>query len=177
VRAESAGRGNGATFTVTFPLVTVTAVAPNDMLSAGQRAQEDSQQLAGVRVIIVDDESDARELLVATLERRGAEVIAASSVAEALAALANSSSSSMPDVLVSDIGMPGEDGFELIKRVRALGLGPGGNIPAIALTAYARAEDRARALEAGFARHLAKPIEPAALASAVATLVRRAAKA
>jgi CheY-like chemotaxis protein len=155
----------------------VTAVAPNAMLSAAQRAQEDSQQLAGVRVIIVDDESDARELLVATLERRGAEVIAASSVTEALAALANASSSSMPDVLVSDIGMPGEDGFELIKRVRALGLGPGGNIPAIALTAYARAEDREHALEAGFARHLAKPIEPAALASAVAMLVRRAAKA
>ena len=127
--------------------------------------------------MIVDDESDARELLVAMLEQRGASVVAAASVSEALAALAGAINGSMPDVLVSDIGMPIEDGFDLIRRVRALAPQHGGKIPAIALTAYATTEDRRRVLEAGFERHLAKPIEPAALASAVANLARRVAKA
>jgi CheY-like chemotaxis protein len=127
--------------------------------------------------MIVDDECDARELLVAMLEKRGATVIAAASVAEALAALVDASNGKLPDVLLSDLGMPGEDGFDLIRRVRALAPQDGGTIPAIALTAYATTQDRARVLEAGFDRHLAKPIEPATLASAVARVARRVAKA
>jgi CheY-like chemotaxis protein len=134
-------------------------------------------ELAGLSVMIVDDERDAREVLVAMLELRGAEVIAASSAAEAVEALAHATNVSMPDVLVSDIGMPGEDGFDLISKIRAMGPERGGNIPAIALTAYARAEDRTRVLAAGFQRHVAKPVEPSSLAGAVASLARRTAKA
>jgi signal transduction histidine kinase/ActR/RegA family two-component response regulator len=176
VRAESAGRGKGATFTVSFPLVAVSTGSLK-ALRVPERLKDDSKQLAGLRVMIVDDESDARELLVAMLEQRGASVVAAASVSEALAALAGPTNGSMPDVLVSDIGMPIEDGFDLIRRVRALAPQHGGKIPAIALTAYATTEDRRRVLEAGFERHLAKPIEPATLASAVANLARRVAKA
>jgi signal transduction histidine kinase/ActR/RegA family two-component response regulator len=176
VRAESAGRGKGATFTVSFPLVAVSTGSLK-ALRVPERLKDDSKQLAGLRVMIVDDESDARELLVAMLEQRGASVVAAASVSEALAALAGPINGSMPDVLVSDIGMPIEDGFDLIRRVRALAPQHGGKIPAIALTAYATTEDRRRVLEAGFERHLAKPIEPATLASAVANLARRVAKA
>jgi hypothetical protein len=177
VRAESAGRGKGATFTVSFPLVAVSTGSQRALLRVPERLKDDSKQLAGLSVMIVDDESDARELLVAMLEQRGASVVAAASVSEALAALAEATNGSMPDVLVSDIGMPIEDGFDLIRRVRALAPQHGGKIPAIALTAYATTEDRRRVLEAGFEHHLAKPIEPATLASAVANLARRAAKA
>jgi CheY-like chemotaxis protein len=127
--------------------------------------------------MIVDDERDARDVLVTMLELRGARVIAASSAAEALEFLTEAKNGSMPDVLVSDIGMPAEDGFDLIGKVRAMAPERGGNIPAIALTAYAREEDRARVLEAGFQRHVAKPVEPAALASAVASLARGTVKA
>jgi signal transduction histidine kinase/DNA-binding response OmpR family regulator len=176
VQAESAGRGKGATFTVTFPLVAVSTGALKTAPGV-ERSQEDSRQLAGLRVMVVDDERDARELLVAMLEQRGAAVIAAGSVAEALMTLDGMTNGSMPDVLISDIGMPAEDGFEFIRKVRAMAPDRGGRIPAIALTAYARAEDRARALEAGFERHLAKPVEPATLASAVANLAHRVANA
>ena len=102
-------------------------------------------------------------------------LIAACSTAEAVDVLAGAANGSRPDVLVSDIGMPGEDGIDLITRVRALGPERGGNIPAIALTAYARAEDRARVLAAGYHRHIAKPVEPAVLAAVVAVLARRTA--
>ena len=123
--------------------------------------------------MIVDDERDARDVLVAILELRGAEVIAASSTAEAVETLSRATNGAMPDVLVSDIGMPGEDGFDLISKVRAMRPERGGNIPAIALTAYARPEDRARVLAAGFQRHVAKPVEPSDLAKAVGSLARR----
>jgi len=128
-------------------------------------------------VMIVEDERDAREVLVAMLEHRGAVVLAASSAAEAVNVLAHATNGSLPDVLVSDIGMPGEDGFDLITRVRAMKPEQGGGIPAIALTAYARAEDRARVLAAGFQRHVAKPVEPSLLATTVANLARQSAKA
>ena len=127
--------------------------------------------------MIVDDERDAREVIVAMLEHRGAKVIAAGSAAEAMEILSNAANGSMPDVLVSDIGMPGADGFELISMVRGLEPGRGGDIPAIALTAYARAEDRTSVLAAGFQRHLAKPVEPSSLAMAVASLAARIVKA
>jgi signal transduction histidine kinase/CheY-like chemotaxis protein len=180
VSADSPGKGMGSTFTVSFPLVATgwNGVAHLERgANERQPALEQPLELAGLSVMIVDDERDAREVLVAMLELRGAEVIAASSAAEAVEALAHATNVSMPDVLVSDIGMPGEDGFELISKIRAMGPEHGGNIPAIALTAYARAEDRRRVLEAGFQRHVAKPVEPASLAGAVASLARRTAKA
>ncbi len=180
VSADSQGKGKGSTFTVSFPLV---ATGWNEgahlerCANERQPVLEQPLELAGLSVMIVDDERDAREVLVAMLELRGAEVIAASSAAEAVEALAHATNVSMPDVLVSDIGMPGEDGFDLISKIRAMGPERGGNIPAIALTAYARAEDRTRVLAAGFQRHVAKPVEPSSLAGAVASLARRTAKA
>ena len=179
VGADSQGKGEGATFTVSFPLLAPErneGAQPRPLVDACQPALEEPKDLAGLSVMIVDDELDAREVLVAVLELRGAEVIVASSAAEALEALANATNGSMPDVLVSDIGMPGEDGFYLISKVRAMEPDRGGNIPAIALTSYARAEDRTRVLAAGYQRHIAKPVEPSSLAMAVASLARRTAK-
>jgi CheY-like chemotaxis protein len=125
--------------------------------------------LAGVRVVVVEDEADTRELLAVALQQCGAEVAAFGSVPEALAAFDRA----VPDVLLSDIGVPGEDGYSLIRKVRAREPTRGGNVPAAALTAYARAEDRLRALEAGYQTHLAKPIDPAELIATVARLAGR----
>ena len=178
VSAESQGRGKGATFAVSFPIAATrwSALAdPQQPTDWRQPEPENSLDLAGLRIMIVDDELDARELLMAMLEQRGAEVIAVSSAAEALELLARASNGSLPDVLVSDIGMPGKDGFELISKVRALKPERGGAIPAIALTGYASAEDRTRVLSAGFQCHVAKPVEPSTLARVVAELARRAA--
>jgi CheY-like chemotaxis protein len=124
--------------------------------------------LKGVRVLIVDDEPDSRDLLVAALEQSEAKVFAFASASEALEAL----SRLKPDVLVSDIGMPLEDGYSLIRKVRQLSAEQGGQIPAIALTAYARAEDRTKAIASGFQIHISKPVEPAELATVVASLAR-----
>jgi len=177
VTASSSGRGTGSTFTVSLPLLTASRGLPDDYqvpaVSIG--VSDEDMDLEGLRVMVVDDEPDAREVLVAMLEHRGAEVIALSSTAEAISLLSSIRNGSLPDVLVSDIGMPGEDGFELISKVRALAPEQGGSIPAIALTAYARAEDRARVLSAGFQRHIAKPVEPSTLAIVVGGLARRAA--
>jgi CheY-like chemotaxis protein len=122
-----------------------------------------------VRVLVVEDEDDTRELLVTALEQCGAEVMAAPSVAAALASFDHRP----PDVLVSDLAMPDEDGFSLIRKVRSRAAGQGGDVPAAALTAYARAEDRLRALAAGFQKHLPKPIDPSDLIAAVAALAGR----
>jgi signal transduction histidine kinase/response regulator RpfG family c-di-GMP phosphodiesterase len=173
VGADSQGKGKGATFTVSFPLLAPERNAdanPESLLDSCQPSSEEPKDLAGLSVMIVDDEHDARELLVAMLELRGARVVAVSSAAEALEKLSNATNGSRPDVLVSDIGMPGADGFDLIAMVRAMGPERGGDIPAIALTAYASAEDRARVLAAGYQRHVAKPVEPSSLARAVASL-------
>ena len=175
VGAESQGQGLGATFTASFPLVSErnADVADDEGLEIDHLTASDEQKdLTGLTVMIVDDELDARELLTVMLQQRGAKVIAASSAAEALELLAKASNGSMPDVLVSDIGMPEQDGFELISMVRAMGPERGGNIPAIALTAYARSEDRARVLAAGFQHHVPKPVGPATLAIAVANVAR-----
>jgi CheY-like chemotaxis protein len=118
-------------------------------------------------VLIVDDEPDARELLTVVLTQSGAEVCAASSVVEAL----QQYHAHAPNILVSDLGMPGEDGFVLIRKLRALECEES-RIPAIALTAYARDEDRTRCLTSGFQRHIAKPIDPNSLVNAVAELVQ-----
>jgi PAS domain S-box-containing protein len=165
VRADSPGVGHGATFTVTLPLMAVQVVqteATPFSQSEGVTA-DSSVTLDDVRVLIVDDEADARLLLTAIMEGCGATVMTAASVPEALAAL----SRFKPHILVSDIGMPEEDGYSLIRKVRALGEEEGGKIPAIALTAYAREEDRMRALLAGFQVHVAKPVNPAELIAVV----------
>ena len=124
--------------------------------------------LEGVKVLVVDDEPDARLLIQRLLEDCNAVVITAASVAEALHALVLAPT----DVIVSDIGMPGEDGFTLIRRIRSLGDGKSAT-PAIALTAYARTEDRVKAIQAGFQLHLSKPVEPVELVTMVASLARR----
>ncbi len=130
-------------------------------------------QLDGLKVLIVDDEADAREMLALLLRQSGAEVMMAASAAEALAIFTQDTAERKPDVLVSDIGMPGEDGYTLIRQVRALAPEQGGRIPAIALTAYARTEDRIKALSSGFQSHVPKPIEPAEFITVVANLIPR----
>ncbi|HEX4353349.1 MAG TPA: ATP-binding protein, partial [Polyangiales bacterium] len=174
VTAESAGVGAGAMFTVHLPIRAVHASfgppgTPRDFdetqTSPGLIAIDTF--LSGVTVLVVDDDEDARYLLESALERVGAQVSTADSARGAMAFLENH----RVDVLISDIGMPGEDGFSLMKRVRALPAHRGGLIPAIALTAYARSEDVARALAVGFMRHLAKPADVDELARAVAKLV------
>jgi CheY-like chemotaxis protein len=126
-------------------------------------------ELAGLNVLVVDDERDARELVQAVLQRAHATVTLASSAAEAIASIRHRK----PDVIVSDIGMPEQDGYAFISQLRALPREEGGRIPAIALTAYARADDRRRALIAGFQNHAAKPIEPQELMIVIANLAGR----
>jgi CheY-like chemotaxis protein len=122
---------------------------------------------------VVDDEADARELVMTILKQYGVEVTAVATARQALEVLQQS----QPNVLVSDIGMPDEDGYALIRQVRALDAEQGGQIPAVALTAYARAEERIRALAAGFQLHIPKPVNPEELAAVVANLVGRTGKA
>jgi len=170
---ESTGEGEGATFSVRLPLRgELTEDDPLDrtgVTSPGLFSTPDL--LAGVRVVVVEDEADTRELLALSLQQCGAEVAAFGSVPEALASF----DLAVPDVLLSDIGVPGEDGYSLIRKVRAREPALGGNVPAAALTAYARAEDRLRALESGYQTHLAKPIDPAELIATVARLAGRTA--
>ena len=176
VVVESAGEGQGATFTVQLPLmVTRREVDRSERrhpTAGGGVLFDCPPSLAGLRVLAVDDEPDTRELLRAVLEQCGSEVATAGSAAEALEMFARTK----PDVLISDIGMPEEDGYQLIGKVRALEANLGERIPAIALTAYARVEDRVRALTAGFQVHVPKPIEPAELVAVVASLAGRTGK-
>jgi PAS domain S-box-containing protein len=176
VSAASRGRGQGATFTVAFPLAAGrqewSEARRGRPAGAGEIPQGRASapdRLRDLRVLVVDDEPDARDLLGLMLTSHGAEVRACASAAEALRTL----DEWRPDVLVFDIGMPGEDGYELMRKVRARGPERGGHIPAIALTAYARAEDARRALKAGYQTHVAKPIEPVELATVVASLAGR----
>jgi len=129
----------------------------------------DHPSLDGITVLVIDDEPDARDLLQRILEECGARVLLAGSVAEGIEVVRRE----RPDMLVSDIGMPGEDGYELIRKVRALKPDEGGRTPAAALTAFARAEDRTRALRAGYQTHVAKPIEPTELTAVVASLATK----
>lgn len=172
VYAHSAGEDKGATFTVKLPRLSVVAEAAHPQHSPRTVdpavSHDNLPALKGVRIVIVDDEPDSRDLLVATLEQCEAKVFAFASAHEALVAV----SQLKPDVLVSDIGMPLEDGYSLIRKVRQLPAEQGGHIPAIALTAYARAEDRTRAIASGFQMHIPKPVEPAELATVVASLAK-----
>jgi signal transduction histidine kinase/CheY-like chemotaxis protein len=170
VAAESGGEGNGATFRVSLPLL----IAQGDAVDTERRhpvagtagVEERFGRLDGVRVLVVDDEPDSNEVVRSVLLACGAEVETAASAAQALGLLDRW----RPHVLVSDVGMPDEDGYALITRVRARR--DDGRIPAIALTAYARVEDRVKLLSAGFQLHVAKPLEPAELVAAVGTLSR-----
>jgi signal transduction histidine kinase len=174
VRAHSDGPGRGASFVVELPVAAVLAEGHHDpqAVAAAQRPPAfpvADSCLAGVRVLVVDDEADGRETIAKVLNAYRAEVSTACSAREALAAIRQSP----PDVLVSDIGVPDEDGYDLIREVRALPIAQGGQMPAVALTAFARKEDRLRAVVAGFDLHAAKPIAPAELVACVASLVRR----
>ncbi|MBA3766262.1 MAG: PAS domain S-box protein [Acidobacteria bacterium] len=175
VHIESPGVGQGATFTVMLPLrpvyrrVTAEEQPAHAITSDGLIPLDFPERLDGLKILAVDDEADTRELLRTVLEQSGAEVITAVSAAEALELLKHK----RPDVLISDVGMPEEDGYELIRKVRSLRAEDGGKTPAIALTAYARAEERLRALRSGYQMHMPKPVELAELVAVVASLVER----
>jgi len=176
VHVESPGIGQGATFIVNLPIRAVR-LAASETESVQPMLRNEVPTLSpailnGLRVLVVDDEADARELLTTLLGQYGAEVIAVGTASSALETLQRLK----PNVLVSDIGMPGEDGYALMRKVRLLDAEQGGQIPAVALTAYARAEDRINALGAGFQLHIAKPVNPEELAAVVANLAGRAQK-
>jgi PAS domain S-box-containing protein len=164
VTASSEGLGKGATFVVELPLGVDRVPALSDVLAPGEAAEMVGGRsgLDGIRVLVVDDEVDARELVTVLLREAGAETLEAGSVSSALDVMHRST----PDVLVSDIGMPIEDGYSLLRKLRQ----GGGDVPAIALTAFTRNEDVERSRQAGFARHLAKPVEPAELIAAIRQL-------
>jgi signal transduction histidine kinase/ActR/RegA family two-component response regulator len=177
IRADSPGENQGATFTVMIPLRSIRSMesAPG----AGPERVHPSAAcdvqlgnlfaLDGLRILVVDDQYDMLEVIQAVLTQCGAEVRTATTAGEAFEVL----KAWKPDLLVSDIGMPGEDGFELIGKIRALKPEEGGAIPAVALTAYSRVEDRVKTLSAGFQMHVPKPVEPAELATIIASLAGR----
>jgi signal transduction histidine kinase len=166
IEATSPGEGKGTTFTVTLPLAGSDEVPTR---RTEERAATDAD-LRGVRVLVVDDEADAREATVVLLRQCGADVVGAPSASDALDRLDRE----VPDVLLSDVAMPGEDGYELIRRVRDRAPERGGKVAAAALTAYATQEDRSKALRAGFDEHIPKPVDPVRLVGTIAALVRRA---
>jgi PAS domain S-box-containing protein len=176
IRVKSGGIGQGAAFTVTLPVMPIQIASE----STGQRHHphaignpafnlETCLKLNGVKVLVVDDEPDARALVKRLLDECEALVRTAGSADEAMTMIQEE----IPDVLVSDIGMPDEDGYSLIRRVRAIGVERGGRVPAVALTAYARAEDRMKAILAGFQMHVPKPVEGAELLTMIASLAGR----
>jgi signal transduction histidine kinase/DNA-binding response OmpR family regulator len=175
IKVHSDGLDRGATFMIGLPLRTggrkakPGAESPPAFDMNGRHSFDSSPALDGLRILIVDDEADSRELIIAVLAQCGAEVKACETPAEALIEL----QAWGPDLLISDIGMPVEDGYSLIKRVRELDEPQHGQIPAVALTAYASTEDHLRALSAGFQMHLAKPLDPEELVAAIANLAGR----
>jgi PAS domain S-box-containing protein len=176
IKVKSAGVGAGSTFTVTLPLSPLQpppdfAKQPGASTRTSIALSSDvSDRLAGIKVLVVDDEPDARNLIKRLFEERDAVVTTAASADEAVQLVR----SERPNVLISDIGMPGEDGYALIRRVRKLPKDQGRDTPALALTAYARAEDRMKAVMAGFQQHVVKPVEPAELLTLVSILAQPA---
>jgi CheY-like chemotaxis protein len=172
VRAESEGEGRGSTFIVRLPAraavpaIVNRAIRPSASVPAMARETVQAPRLDGLRLLVVDDEDDALKLVGEVLREQGAEVHLAISAHDALEKFAEV----RPDVVVSDIGMPEADGLFLIRRIRMLAPEEGGRTPAVALTAYARAEDAQRAFAAGYQMHVPKPVEPAQLATVVANL-------
>src|SRR4029453_18079252 len=172
VTAESPGGGKGATFRVKLPLVAALVEPTDDRVHPTARQAQPAYQgpsLRGLRVLVVDEDPDALDLIATILRRAEAEARLCSSPPEALAMLR----SWKPHVLVSDIEMPGEDGYSLIHKVRELSGSEGGQTPAVALTAYGRPEDRVRSLSAGYSMHVAKPVDPVELGVIVANLAGR----
>jgi hypothetical protein len=170
VRAESEGEGRGSTFTVRLPAAERAEGRTAAEAPAGEGGRAPAAgALAGALVLAVDDEPDTLDLLVTLFARQGAKVVAARSAPEALEALGRV----RPDVIVSDIGLPGQSGYDLLRAVRASGEEAGGWVPALALTGYAGEGDGREALLAGFQTHLSKPVDPAALVASVARLWRR----
>ena len=172
VRAESPGPDLGATFTIALPIApTLEAGSERGIPRIRKRdiVTATDADLAGLRVLILDDELDARQMVKRILGDRGVAVETAATSTEALALI----KLVRPHVLISDIGMPDEDGYAVMKKIRQLSVNEGGAVPAIALTAFARAEDREHAIESGFQMHLAKPVEPAELIASVASLAGR----
>ena len=171
VGVTSGGEGSGATFTVTFPI----SAAGESETGAEQKPAESSlrseieKRLTGIRVLLVEDNEDSREMLKVMFEQYGIEVTAVESAAKAYESLERSP----PDILISDVGLPGEDGYELMRKVRQFAPDRGGLIPAIALTGYASLQDRDRAFEAGYQEHLSKPVDIDILLELVNDLVIR----
>jgi CheY-like chemotaxis protein len=170
VSASSDGPGKGSRFLLRLPArPAVPAISRGSAGSESRPSQPGDPSLPrldGLKLLVVDDEEDALALVTQVLESRGADVYSVASASEALERLA----SLKPDVIVSDIGMPDEDGYSLIRKIRALPAENGGRTPAVALTAYARAEDAQRAFAAGYQLHISKPVEPSQLANVVANL-------
>jgi len=176
VRVKSAGEGQGATFIVALPISAVlseeTQARENRSFSDVDVSSIELPSLAGVRALVVDDQPDARILICRLIEEHGGRCFLAESGAEALRMLGEED----VNILISDIGMPDFDGYELIRRIRTLHSSTVRNLPAIALTAYARADDRQRALLAGFQMHVSKPVEPRELIAGIASLLNIGAK-
>ena len=168
ISADSPGENQGSTFTVVLPSGSPSEVAEAPA-HAARHADPPDSVLRGLRIFIVEDEADTADFLERFLAAHGASVVSAGTASEALVRLPESQA----DILVSDIGLPETDGYELLHRIRQTEAGAGGGIPAIALTAYARAEDRARAFRAGYQAHIAKPVEPAELVAAIARIAQR----
>ncbi|HEU4478907.1 MAG TPA: response regulator, partial [Pyrinomonadaceae bacterium] len=164
IKATSDGKGKGSTFVVLLPRLGSSSKLSDQHQDNGARSDLASEKLKGLHVLLVDDDQDTLQLLTAALSQGEAKVTAVSSAEAALAAV----KSAAPDVLISDIAMPGEDGYQLLAKVRALNLNDGRLLPAVAITAYAREEDRLLALASGFQAYLAKPIELSELIAAVA---------
>src|SRR5579883_1184884 len=169
VWAESAGEGQGATFTLRFPLIKKDLILTKDTNAAVLNASPTTSILKGIQILVVDDDADTLSFYTFVLEQFGASVIAVSSAQEALQELAETE----PDVLLSDIGMPEIDGYMLMRQVRALHANQEKQIPAIALTAYVGEINEQQALQSGFQKHIAKPIEPEELVKTIATLIGR----
>jgi len=175
VTVQSEGEGKGATFTISLPVMGVVSnqnevEVAHPVPSENVLSFDGLPSLQGLKVLVVDDEADTRELIGQVLKECGSEVITTCSAAEALVAIEQHK----PDILISDLAMPDEDGYSLISKIRALPSERGGQIPAAALTAYARAEDRMRVLRSGFQFHLPKPVDSAELVTVVASLAGRA---
>jgi signal transduction histidine kinase/ActR/RegA family two-component response regulator len=174
IRVKSAGEGKGTSFIVSLPLTIIHPPAEREERLHPRTASPAPKlsrpiRLEGISVLVVDDQTDAQNLIRRVLEECGAKVITSSSAVEALQILEREK----PSVLLSDIGMPDVDGYEFLKRVRALGPDRGGQVPAVALTAFARSEDRTKALLSGFMVHVTKPVEPSELAATIAAVAGR----
>lgn len=176
ITVASPGIGQGTTFIVKLPVAIIykSSSEPEalDLITQADGTIDAPLTLSGLQILVVEDEADSLELLSTILQEYGAQVISVTSVSEALEIIENATSQSL-DVLVSDIGMPNEDGYSLIRKLRQIEAQRGGRMPAVALTAYARSDDRKQALLAGFQMHLPKPVEAAELATVIASLTGR----